>query len=41
MTFVDKDSMPESWNQDEDEETAPDDDTVETGETFETEESYE
>ena len=37
----DEDTMPESWNQDEDEETAPDDDTVETGESFETEESYE
>lgn len=36
-----EDTMPESWNQDEDEETEPDDDTVETGESFETEESYE
>ena len=34
----DEDAMPESWNQDEDEETAPDDDTVETGETNENEE---
>lgn len=34
----DEDTMPESWNQDEDEETAPDDDTVETGETNENEE---
>lgn len=33
--------MPESWNQDEDEETAPDDDTMETGESFETEGAYE
>lgn len=34
----DEDTMPESWNQDEDEETAPDDDTVETGESNENEE---
>lgn len=34
----DEDTMPESWNQDEDEETASDDDTVETGETNENEE---
>lgn len=31
----DEDAMPESWNQDEDEETEPDDDTVETGESYE------
>ena len=37
----DEDTMSESWNQDEDEETAPNDDTMETGESFETEESYE
>ena len=36
-----EDTMPESWNQDEDEETAPDDDAIETDESFETEESYE
>ena len=37
----DEDAMPESWNQDEDEETEPDDDAIETDESFETEESYE
>ena len=37
----DEDTMPESWNQNEEEEIEPDDDTVETGESFETEESYE
>ena len=31
----DEDTMPESWNQDEDEETEPDDDAIETDESYE------